>query len=126
MTLRSNAKLTSQVQIYNENGHFDFKKIIELTGFTPSKFAKCSGLSVSTIQKNLSTAKNNRRHFLKELEYVVTLLAELADNDETEMKLWFSQPKIFWKGLSPLDLIQMDQIEVVKLELERKLHGEIS
>lgn len=110
------------LDIYNEKSQLDLVKLRKVTGAKQDQLADILGVSIATIKANKGSSSTVKK--AKDLIYVLKLLARLCDNQQDKMKAWFLDPKVYWGGLTPLDMFILKRGEAVVETLKAVKEGE--
>lgn len=110
------------IDIYNDESHIDFKRLRSFTGADVKQLSHILGVGVSTIKNNKPNTKTDQK--AKDLVYALKLLARLCHNDENKMRQWFVDPKVYWGGVSPIDMFELGKAKAVISTLEAKFEAE--
>ncbi len=113
---------TVALDIYNEKSQIDLSKLRKVTGAKQQELAEMLGLSIETIKANKGSAATVKK--AKPLIYALKLLAKLCDNSSDKMRAWFLDPKVYWGGLTPLDMFILKRGEAVVETLKAIKEGE--
>jgi hypothetical protein len=112
----------STVDIYNEDSHVDLRKIMKIIGATDEELASLLELKVPTVKANHGSIKTDKK--AQPLVYALELLAPLCNGDTKKMCAWFIGPKVYWGGLSPLDMFLAKKGAAVTDALRAMSEGE--
>ena len=110
------------LDIYNEQRHVDLKKLREAIGADQIEFATIAEMAVATVKANRGSVGTDKK--VKNLVYALKLLAPLCKNDPNRIRAWFTDPKVFWGGLTPLEMFSMKKSKGVIETLESYTDGE--
>ena len=115
-------KVMQNLPIY-EQGELSFQSLNDLIGTSNEITAEILGVSEGTIRsKNISHATLRKSQILI---HILNMLWELTGGDAKQVKRWLYEPRIEWKGTSPMDLLTHQKAEVVAKYLEGLLDGEV-
>jgi hypothetical protein len=92
----------STVDIYNEDSHVDLRKIMKIIGATDEELASLLEVKVPTVKAHNGSIKTDKK--AQQLVYALELLSPLCKDGTKKMRTWFIGPKVYWGGLSPLDM----------------------
>lgn len=107
--------------IYRD-GEISLKALSRFMGITQESLARIIDKDVRTVQRDLAS-KNVVKH-LQPLVYTLQMLSELTNNDQEEIKRWLHEPKIEWRGQSPIDCLEKGNINAVVNLISRIYYGD--
>lgn len=110
------------LNIYNEKQHIDFNKLRRMVGANQLEIAQILGVSEATIKANKGSVASDKK--ANPLAYALQLLAPLCEGDENLMRAWFVGAKVYWSGLSPLDMFALQKGDQVIETLKAMTEGE--
>ncbi len=110
------------LNIYNDKMHIDFNKLRRMVGANQGEIARILGLSEATIKANKGSVASDKK--ANPLTYALQLLAPLCDADEDLMRAWFVGAKVYWSGLSPLEMFALQKGDQVIETLKAMTEGE--
>lgn len=112
------------MDIYDEKKHVDLKKLREAIGADPVEFATIAEIGLATVKANKGSANTDKK--VQKLVNALKLLAPLCKNDPERIRAWFTDPKVYWGGLSPLEMFSFKKSKGVIETLKSYSDGEAS
>lgn len=116
------AQIKQNLPIY-DHGELSFKRVNDLIGASNEVTAEILGVSEGTIRSQKVSHATLRKSQI--LVHILNMLWELTEGDAKEVKRWLYEPRIEWRGKSPMDLLQNKKAEAVANYLEGLLDGEV-
>jgi len=58
------------------------------------------------------------------LLHLLNLLWDLSEGDKAQVRQWLSHPRIEWRGLTPIDLLEQGKIDELIRFLDGLIEGE--
>jgi hypothetical protein len=100
----------------------DLSKLMEMTGGGRRELVYILGLPIEGVEtsKAVSASNGDAKHLIRALR----LLAEQCGYDYDKMRAWFTEPKVYWHGLSPIDMFMLRRGEAVVETLRAVKDGE--
>lgn len=116
--------LTPQLPIY-DGRYPNFAKVSELFDINTSSLSKILACDPATIRRKPT---ENVLRKAQPLFYVLNMLWKLTEGNADEIIRWLHEPRIEFSGLSPLNIMEIGNIETIKSLLESEIsdYGEIS
>jgi hypothetical protein len=93
------------------------KKLAEFMGISYSVLAQIIKREVRTVDRDV--ASDSVYGQIQPLLYALKMLFELTGGNSLEIQRWLREPLIEWRGLSPLDCLKDNKIDIVVNLVER-------
>jgi hypothetical protein len=93
------------------------KKLANFMGISHSVLARIIKRDVRTVERDLASESVFKQ--IQPLVYALKMLFELTNGNGAEIQRWLREPLIEWRGLSPLDCLTTDKVDVVVNLVER-------
>lgn len=110
------------LDICDKKGHIDLSKLVKMTGAGRRELSDILGIPIEAIEagEGLSASTGEVKHLIRALR----LLSGLSGHDHDKMRAWFTDPKVYWGGLRPLDMFIQKRGEAVVETLRAIKDGE--
>ncbi len=110
------------LDVRNQDHHVDLKKLKQVIGADQKDLAAILDIAVATVKANKASTTTDKK--AKPLLYALELLAPMCAGDAKKVRAWFVSPKVYWGGLSPLDMFVMKRGNAVIETLTSMIDGE--
>jgi hypothetical protein len=118
----SSSALNITLPIYNEDKSLSFKKVADFMGINETHIPKIAPISKSALSRNLT---QNTIKKMQPLLHLLNLLWALSEGDKAQVRQWLNHPRVEWRGLTPIDLLEHGKIDQIISFLDGLLEGEV-
>ncbi len=122
--MNKNSPFSAALPVYSD-GEVDIQKLSSLMGIHKKDVADLIGVSQSTAQRKPTTSTLSKAQPILYLLNMLWVIFE-GTNKPQEVRRWLNEPRVVWRGLTPIDCIKMGKLKSVTEFLETHLEGEIS
>ena len=116
--------LAATLPVYS-TGEVDLDKLSSLMGVPKKDMASLIGVSQSTTQRKLTASTLSKTQPILHMLNMLWLTFE-GENRHQEIRRWLNEPRVAWRGMTPIDCLKMGKIKTVIEFLEAHLEGEIT
>jgi hypothetical protein len=116
--------LAAVLPVYSD-GEVDLQKLSSLMGVPKKDMADLIGISQSTAQRRLTASTLTKAQPVLHMLNMLWQILEGAQKPQ-EIRRWLNEPRIAWRGMTPINCIKIGKINAVIELLETHLEGEIT
>ena len=113
--------LNISLPIYNDDKSLSFKKVADFMGINEIHILKIAPISKSALSRSVT---QNTIRKMQPLLHLLNLLWDLSEGDKGQVRQWLNHPRMEWKGLTPINLLEHGKIDELIRFLDGLIEGE--